>query len=263
MPISLNLTERVALVTGGAKGVGAGITRRLLDAGATVITCGRREVDPVKGSTHRTCDVRDPESVKALIDGIVAEHGRLDILVNNAGGSPWGLASEMGFARQAKIIELNLTSPMLVSLEANRVMQQHGGGSIISISSVSGVRLSPGTSAYGAAKAGLDHLTRSLAVEWGPKVRINTIDLGMTRTHGLEEFYGADGAAELERLEGTVPLARLTDPTDVGDLVTFLASPLAKHISGACIELHGGGEAGDFLNEQRRLNEQRKKENNL
>ena len=163
MPISLNLTERVALVTGGAKGVGAGITRRLLDAGATVITCGRREVDPVKGSTHRTCDVRDPESVKALIDGIVAEHGRLDILVNNAGGSPWGLASEMGFARQAKIIELNLTSPMLVSLEANRVMQQHGGCSSISISSGSGVRLSPGPSAYGSAKPGLDHLTRCLA----------------------------------------------------------------------------------------------------
>lgn len=250
MSLSIDLAGRVALVTGGAKGVGAGITAELVAAGASVVTCGRREAEPVPGTAHVVCDVRDPDAVRSLVEGVVGDRGSLDLLVNNAGGSGWGLAAETDHVVHRKIVELNLVAPLLVAQEANRVMQeQASGGAIVGISSVSGVRPSPGTAAYGAAKAGLDHLTRSLAIEWGPRVRINAIDLGMTRTEGLEAFYG--GADNLDELERTVPLGRLAVPRDVGWLTAFLGSPLAGHISGATIELHGGGEAGDFLAEVR------------
>jgi NAD(P)-dependent dehydrogenase (short-subunit alcohol dehydrogenase family) len=246
--LTLDLSGRVALVTGGYRGVGAGISTVLAEAGATVVTCGRREAEPVPGTTHRLCDVRETDSVRALVEGVVADHGSLDVVVNNAGGSPWGLAAETDAERHRKIIELNLVSPLVVSQVANAVMQrQRDGGSIVSISSVSGVRPSPGTASYGAAKAGLDHLTRSLAIEWAPKVRINTIDLGMTSTPALEDFYG-DPAA-VAALAEVVPMKRLATPTDAGQLVAFLCSPLAAHLTGACIELHGGGEAKEFFEE--------------
>lgn len=244
MSLQVDLASRVALVTGGAKGIGAGITQVLLEAGAMVHTCGRSEVTALEGTTHHVCDVRDATAVEELLAGI----GRLDLLVNNAGGSPWGLAADTTPDRHRRIVELNLLSPLLVSQSANSVMQgQDEGGVIVNISSVSGVRPSPGTAAYGAAKAGLDHLTRSLAMEWGPQVRINSIDVGMTRTPALEEFYGEP--AKLDELAQVVPRKRLATPRDVGQLVAFLASPLAEHVSGSTIELHGGGEAGEFYRE--------------
>ena len=242
--LTLDLAGRVALVTGGAKGIGAGISAVLLEAGAVVHTCGRSEVTPLAGTTHHVCDVRDASAVESLLATI----GRLDVLVNNAGGSPWGLAADTTPDRHRRIVELNLLSPLLVSQAANAVMQtQEDGGVIVSISSVSGVRPSPGTAAYGAAKAGLDHLTRSLAMEWGPRVRINSIDVGMTSTPALEEFYG--DPAKLDALAQVVPHKRLATPRDVGQLVAFLASPLAEHLSGSTIELHGGGEAAEFYRE--------------
>ena len=250
MSFSLDLSGRVALVTGGAQGVGAGITRVLLEAGAEVVTCGRRPAEPPAGARHVVCDVRDPDVVRAVVGDVVAASGSLDLVVNNAGGSPWGLAAELDLAVQRKVIELNLVAPLVVSQVANEVMQgQDGGGVIVGISSISGVRPSPGTAAYGAAKAGLDHLTRSLAIEWAPRVRLNTIDLGQARTQALEDFYAGSGGTS--GITDTIPAGRMAEPEDVGHLVLFLASPLARHISGATIELHGGGEAAEFLAEVR------------
>ena len=247
MPLSLDLDGRVALVTGGTRGVGLGITRALVDAGAVVVTCSRSSVDPVAGSAgHLECDVRDPESVEALVQRVVDRHGRLDVVVNNAGGAPYALAADASPRFHAKVVELNLLAPLLVSQAANAVMQrQDGGGSVVMVSSISATRPSPGTAAYGAAKAGIDSLVRSLAVEWAPRVRVNAIDVGLVRTEQTDLHYGGEsGAAAVER---TVPLGRLADPRDVGNVAAFLASPLAGYVSGAVVAAHGGGEPPPFL----------------
>ncbi len=243
MSLSLDLDGRVVLVTGGTRGVGRGISEAFREAGATVLTCSRHDAE---NPGHRVCDVRDPAAVTALVDDIVAEHGRLDVLVNNAGGAPYALAAEASPGFHAKVTELNLLAPLLLSQAANRVMQvQPEGGAIVNVSSVSALRPSPGTAAYGAAKAGLDSLTRSLAVEWAPKVRVNTMDVGLVRTEQSALHYGdEDGIAAVA---ATVPLGRMATPRDVGNVAVFLASPLASYVSGASVEVHGGGERPAFL----------------
>jgi NAD(P)-dependent dehydrogenase (short-subunit alcohol dehydrogenase family) len=246
MALSLDLSGRVAVVTGGARGIGRGIAEALVAAGATVVTCGRSEADPVPGATHEQCDVRDPDAVAALVDGIVERHGRLDVLVNNAGGAPYALAADASPRFHDKVLGLNLHAPLLVAQAANAVMQrQDTGGSIVNISSVSALRPSPGTAAYGAAKAGVDSLTRSLAVEWAPKVRINAVDVGLCRTEHTDDHYGGD--ERVAAIERTIPLGRMAEPAEVGQVVAFLASDLASYVSGAQVACHGGGEPPVFL----------------
>jgi NAD(P)-dependent dehydrogenase (short-subunit alcohol dehydrogenase family) len=243
--INLGLGGRIVLVTGGVRGVGAGISAVFADQGATVVTCARRPVEGLPYEFH-SCDVRDAEAVAALIDVIVAKHGRLDVVVNNAGGSPFALAADASPRFHQKIIELNLLGMLHVSQAANAVMQQQDrGGSIISISSVSGRRPSPGTAAYGAAKAGVDSLTTSLAVEWAPKVRVNAIVVGMVATEQAELFYGdSDSQAAVA---ATVPLGRLAKPEDIGWAAAFLASDAASYVSGSTLAVHGGGEPPPYL----------------
>lgn len=252
MPLSIDLTGRVALVTGGARGVGRGITDRLVEAGAVVAVCGRNEPahrSLPHGVTFHTADVRDPASVEAMVTEVVAAHGHLDIAVNNAGGSPGTDAATASPRFSEKILSLNLTSALHVAQAANRVMQaQETGGSIVNISSLSGMRPSPGTAIYGAAKAGLINLTTSLAMEWAPKVRLNAVSAGMVRTELFEEYYGgAEGAAAVA---ATVPLGRVAEPTDIGNAVAWLCSDLATFVSGANIVVHGGGERLAFFEHQ-------------
>ncbi len=251
--LPIDLADRVVLVTGGTRGVGRGVSEAFLDAGATVVTCSRSEVPEAElpstavgtVSAHHPCDVRDAEAVTALVDRIVADHGRLDVLVNNAGGSPYALAADASPRFHARIVELNLLAPLLLAQAANRVMQGRGGGVVVNVSSVSATRPSPGTAAYGAAKAGLDSLTQSLAVEWAPLVRVNALDVGPVLTEQSALHYGdAEGVAAVAR---TVPMGRLAEPRDVGNAAVWLASDLATHMSGARIELHGGGERPAFL----------------
>lgn len=246
MPITIDLSGQVALVTGGTKGIGAGIAERLAAAGATVVVCGRSE--PAQATTHQfaACDVREPEQVDALIESIVAEHGRLDIAVNNAGGSPSSEAATASPRFSEAIIRLNLMAPLHVAQAANRVMQgQASGGAIVNIASVSGLRPSPGTAAYGAAKAGLLSLTQTLAIEWAPKVRVNAVSAGLVATDDSLEHYG--GEEGLARVAATVPAGRFGTPADVADAVVFLASPLAAYVTGSNLLLHGGGEWPAFL----------------
>ena len=245
MSLSLDLRDRVVLVTGGNRGAGLGISRQFLAAGATVITCARSEADPV-GAAHYVCDVRDTEAVGSLVERIAAEHASLDVLVNNAGGAPYSLAADGSDNFHAKIVGLNLLAPLTMMRAANTVMQaQPRGGAIVNVSSVSALRPSPGTSSYGAAKAGLDSLTRTLAVEWAPKVRVNAIEVGLVRTEQTDLHYG--GEEGVEAIARTIPLGRLAAPEEVGAVACFLASPLASYVSGATIECHGGGERPAFL----------------
>jgi NAD(P)-dependent dehydrogenase (short-subunit alcohol dehydrogenase family) len=243
--LALDLTDRVVLVTGGARGIGLGVSRVLGSAGATVVTCGRSEAE-APGASHLVCDVRDPDAVRAMVGEVVSTHGRIDGLVNNAGGAPHSPAAEASPRLHEKVVGLNLLAPLAVAQACHAVMQsQDRGGSIVNISSVSARRPSPGTAAYGAAKAGLDSLTRSLAVEWGPRVRVNSVDVGLCRTeHTADHYGGEDGVAAIER---TIPLGRMASPEEVGHVVAFLLCDLASYVSGATVECHGGGEPPAFL----------------
>ena len=247
MTLSLDLSGRIALVTGGSRGIGRGIAAVLAQAGATVVTCARSEAaDPVAGVEHLVCDVRDADAVEPLIAGIVAKHGRLDLLVNNAGGAPYALAADSSSRLDDKILGLNLSAVLTVSKAANAVMQQQpGGGAIVNISSVSALRPSPGTASYGAAKAGVDSLTKSLAVEWAPRVRVNSIDVGLCRTEDTADHYGGDST--VAAIEATIPLGRMAEPEEIGRVVAFLVSDLASYVSGANLACHGGGEPPVFL----------------
>jgi NAD(P)-dependent dehydrogenase (short-subunit alcohol dehydrogenase family) len=242
MALAVDLTGRVALVTGGTRGIGLGITRALLAAGADVVTCSRSEAEPVPGTTHRVCDVRDAEAVQALVSGL----GRLDVLVNNAGGAPATDAATASPRFHERIVGLNLLAPLVCSQAANAVMQQQeAGGVIVNISSVSANRPAPTIAAYGAAKAGLDSLTASLAMEWAPRVRVNVIDVGLCRTEQTGDHYGDD--ASVAAIEQTIPLGRMARPEEVGNVAAFLASDLASYVSGATVACHGGGEPPAFL----------------
>ncbi|MER6009105.1 SDR family oxidoreductase [Streptomyces bluensis] len=238
---------KLALVTGGTRGVGAGIARAFVEAGAHTVVCARRRPErPVEGTEFVPVDVRDPDSVRRLFDGLP----RVDVLVNNAGGSPYrpladaGTATVLAARRHARVIELNLTAPLTVSLAAYEHLAR-ARGAIVMIGSVSGARPSPGTAAYGAAKAGLENLARSMAVEWAPDIRVNTLVVGMVRTELSHLHYGdEDGIAAVAR---TVPLGRLAEPSDIGSAAVFLASDAAAYITGASLLVHGGGERPAFL----------------
>ena len=247
----LDFSGKAVIVTGGGKGVGRGITERFLEAGAQVLICGRGEPESlphVDGNTAEfvSCDVRDFEQVEACVDEAVKRFGRLDTLVNNAGGAPYAEAATASPRFSESIIRLNLIAPLNFAQVANRVMQaQDSGGSIINIASVSTIRPSPGTAAYGAAKAGLVNLGTSLAVEWAPKVRVNALVVGLTQTEQSHLHYGDEEG--IAAVGATIPLGRMAVPEDVGNACLFLASPLASYVSGTNFAVHGGGEKPAFL----------------
>lgn len=232
------------LVTGGGRGIGRAIVERFAEAGAHVITCGRSEPNPAPPAEFHICDVRKVEQVQAMVAVIKDKHGRLDVLVNNAGGSPQTDAATASPRFSEAIVALNLMAPLHLSQACHALMQEHGG-SIINIASVSAVRPSPGTAAYAAAKSGLLGLTRSLAQEWAPKIRVNVIIVGLTETENAELTYGSQEAQAA--LAASLPIKRLAKGSDIADAALFLASPLASYINGAELAVDGGGERPPFL----------------
>jgi len=247
----LDLTGMAVIVTGGGKGVGRGISECFLAAGADVLICGRSEPEILPASGDKVaeftpCDVRDMEQIEACVARAVELFGRLDVLVNNAGGAPSADAATASPRFSESIIRLNLIAPLNFSQAANRVMQtQQSGGCIINIASVSTIRPSPGTAAYGAAKAGLVNLGGSLAIEWAPRVRVNAVIVGLTRTEQAHLHYGDEEG--IAAVGATIPLGRMAVPADIGNACLFLASSAASYISGTSFAVHGGGEKPAFL----------------
>ncbi len=249
--VQFDYSGQVVLVTGGTKGIGAGIARAFLGAGATVIVCGRSEPEQMPSENGRDAvfmplDVRDYEASEALMQTIVNEYGRLDVLINNAGGAPHALAAEVSPRFHEGILRLNLIAPLNLAQLANRHMQQQEqGGSIIFIGSISALRASPGTAAYGAAKAGILSLAGSLAVEWAPKVRVVAVSPGLIRTEQSHLHYGDE--AGIQAVADTIPVGRLGSPEDIGNACLYMASPIASYASGSNLLLNGGGEKPAFL----------------
>lgn len=240
-----DFTGKSVLITGGTKGIGRVTAETFLAAGADVTVCARSESDsPVESGSRRahflTVDVRDADAVREMVAAAHARTGRLDVLVNNAGGSPDADAATVSTRFVDKIVALNLLAPFYVAQAANALMQQQdSGGAIVNIGSVSAHDPQPGTAAYSAAKAGLLMLTKALALEWAPKVRVNHITTGLIRTEAAATAYGADGGAAVT---ATLPIGRMAVPTDIAGACLFLAGPLASYVNGADLAVHGGGE---------------------
>jgi len=249
---AFDFSGKVVLVTGGTKGIGAAIARAFLDAGATVYVCGRTppgEINPeasaVDGGTRSAprfmaADVRDIEALDALLARIEHEAGQLDVVVNNAGGAPFVLAAQASPRFTESVIRLNLLAPLQLAQRANTLMQKQAtGGVLLFIGSVSGLRPSPGTAAYGAAKAGIVSAVRSLAVEWAPKVRVCAVSPSLVQTEAASSGHiGSDSDIDgaLAKIAATVPAGRLATPDDIASACLFLASPHAS-----------GGEMPAFL----------------
>ena len=241
------LTGQVAVVTGGTRGLGRAIAAVLAHAGCAVTVCGRTAPgDLPEGVTFESADVRDARAAAALIANVVERHGRIDILVNNAGGSPASGAATASPRFAEAILKLNLLGPLYMAQAAHPHMAAQGAGSIVNIASVAGARPSPGTAVYGAAKAGLLSLTQSLAQEWGAAgIRVNAIVAGLMQTETAEATYGSAGAQAA--IASSLPLRRMGEGADIGDAVLFLCSPLAAYVSGARLQVDGGGERPLFL----------------
>lgn len=272
MPDAAPLDGKIAVVTGTSRGVGVGIAHELLRAGATVIGCSRSPLEALPGtaenpdwlsrSAQRVCDQGDYRAIDTFVAGVVADYGRIDILVNNAGGTvpsphaedvPELVQRIQGAPRggddyertvlfHAFAIQMNLISPLWFAIRVFRQMRdQDGTGSIINISSGAGHPAgSPTLVSYGAAKAGLNQLTRSLAEEWGPHARVNCLALGPTMTDNFKSFVLPKDDPTGETYFRNVPLRRAGEPAEVGRAVVFLCSGAADFINGTTIEIDGG-----------------------
>lgn len=251
MDTNNDFQHQVVLVTGGTKGIGKGIAQAFLAAGATVVVCGRQQPEELPAASGRTadfiaCDVREAQAVKDLIDAVKTRHGRLDVLVNNAGGAPAVDAATVSPRFHEGVLRLNLFSTLHASQAANAVMQQQdSGGVIVCIGSISALRPSPGTAAYGAAKAAVLSLVSSLAVEWAPKVRVVAVSPGLVRTEQSHLHFGDD--AGIASVAQTIPAGRLAEPEDIANACLYVASKRASYMSGTNLLLHGGGERPAFL----------------
>jgi NAD(P)-dependent dehydrogenase (short-subunit alcohol dehydrogenase family) len=235
---------RVALVTGGSRGIGFAAAQTLHAAGATVVIVARgaEALDEAVAklgtrATGFTLDVADRESSARCIADTLDLYGRLDVLVNNAGVSPYfGMLADIDDDSFARAIDVNVRAPLTWTGLAYSAWMQQRGGSVVNIASIAGLGTGPGLGIYNVTKAALIHMTRQLAIELAPKVRVNALAPGIVRTDMARPLY--------ERQERDVaaatPLGRIGEPRDVGQAVRFLASDEAAWITGETLVIDGG-----------------------
>jgi 3-oxoacyl-[acyl-carrier protein] reductase len=245
----IDLTGRIAIVTGAGRGIGRVIARRLAHEGALVVAAelrpdlvedlAREWTDSGWPGLQVVCDVRQATACRAVVDATEARFGRLDILVNNAGIARGGPVAEMDPAVWADSLEANLTGTFLMCQAAVPALRRAGAGRIINASSFAAIVPSLGGAAYAASKSGVEALTRVLAGELGPDgITVNCYAPGMIPTDMNGFAHRSD--AEQQTLLDTLTLRRWGDPEDVANLVCFLASDQASYITGSRIDISGG-----------------------
>jgi NAD(P)-dependent dehydrogenase (short-subunit alcohol dehydrogenase family) len=242
---SLNLDGKVALVTGASKGIGAAISRAYAEHGAGVMLSSRKQdaleqtASGIKGETAVfAAHVGDPDQAAACVAATVDRFGRLDILVNNAATNPYmGRAIDIDLPRYDKTMEVNLRGPLVWIQEAWRQSLEANGGSVINIVSVGGMTYGGPIGIYDVTKAALIHLTKHLATEMGPQVRVNAIAPGLVKTDFARALWEPGGDSD----KWPWPMKRLGTPEDIADAALFLASDLAAWITGHVLVVDGGG----------------------
>lgn len=249
----MRLEGKVALVTGGARGIGLAVAKALAREGATVVIADQN-VDGAKSAAasiaeagHRSAavavNVADPASIAAMVDEIVRTQGRIDILVNNAGVGGNTPFLETTLEEWQRIVGINLTGAFLVAQSVAREMVKAGGGKIVNIASLSGQRGGNGRAAYGAAKAGLELLTKVMAVELAEhRINVNNIAPGAIET---EMAKYAHDAATREAYTYLIPMSRYGTPEEIADAAVFLSSDESRYVHGHTLNVDGGfREAG-------------------
>jgi meso-butanediol dehydrogenase/(S,S)-butanediol dehydrogenase/diacetyl reductase len=252
----MRLEGKVALITGGGTGIGAAIAKRFVAEGAKVCITGRRMemLDNVAQSLPAekvvTCsgDVSMYEDVIEMVTATLKLEGRIDVLVNNAGIDPGGTVTELDEALWRTVLEVNVTGPFLTMKATIPHMMDGGGGSIINISSLGGLRCLPGKVAYGTSKAALNQLTKQTALDYGPhKIRCNAVCPGATRTEMLEEaltplaeVLKTDANGVFDSISSNVPLKRVADPHEISGICVYLASDDSSFMTGSVLLIDGG-----------------------
>ena len=248
---NINFKNKTIVITGGSKGIGLEITKTFLKHQANVIILARnkpkRKIQS-KGNAGYfiECDIRNTESIDSALKDIASKYKSIDVLINNAGGAPMADSLTASPKFHEAIIDLNLTAPLNLSQKiAKKMIKQKTVSNIINISSVTATRPTPGSAAYGAAKGALVNLTKTLAVEWAPKIKVNSIIVGYIETENSILHYGSK--SEIKKVAKTIPLKRMGKPQDIANACVFFASDMAEWVTGSALEVHGGGESPAYL----------------